>query len=129
MGTKHFLLPVDHDALRRAVEVARKDPELWDLLERKRRAGEDFVELGKTAAYSQQIDNLKLKPWQDPPMYGELGDADALALLKKLLEAGLSRFEPDPLAALAEAAAHGRGAKGRSHAKGKKARRRIGRDD
>ena len=25
------------------VEVARKDPELWDLLERKRRAGEDFV--------------------------------------------------------------------------------------
>jgi hypothetical protein len=45
-----------------------------------------------------------LKPWMSPPMYAELrpDQPDSLALLVKLLGAGLSRFEPDPVAALAQ---------------------------
>jgi hypothetical protein len=38
----------------------------------------------------------------DPPMYAELRpDPEALAILVKLLGHGLSRYEPDPMAALA----------------------------
>ena len=55
------------------------------------------------AAYGCQIDALKLKPWQTPPCYcdGE-GDAPGDRLLRRMLKAGVSRFHPDPLAALAE---------------------------
>jgi len=57
---------------------------------------------GKAAAYSLQMDNLKLKPWENPPMYGDVSNADAKArrLLKRMLDAGVSRYHPDPLAAI-----------------------------
>jgi hypothetical protein len=52
-------------------------------------------------------------PWQFPPCAVAIenidgpdngnGARDAAELLKKLLDAGLSRFEPKPLQALAEA--------------------------
>ena len=45
---------------------------------------------------------LVLKPWQDPPCYGHLGnDAGAADLLKQMLAHGLSRYEPEPAGALA----------------------------
>jgi hypothetical protein len=54
------------------------------------------------ATYNCQIDNLGLKPWMDAPMFAEIRrDPDALAILVKLLGHGLSRYEPDPVAALA----------------------------
>ena len=49
---------------------------------------------------------LKLYPWQQPPCDAdEDGDdgeinGDGVKLLRKMLAAGLTRYEPDPLAAL-----------------------------
>jgi len=78
---------------------------------------EGFEEAGLTAAYSQQVKNLHLRPWQSPPCWIDPADVediiaagpgeddthgryDAARLLKRMLAAGLSRFEPDPAGAL-----------------------------
>jgi hypothetical protein len=56
------------------------------------------------ASYCCQCEALDLRPWQDPPCFAEIRpDSDSLALLVKLLGHGLSRFDPDPVAALARA--------------------------
>jgi hypothetical protein len=72
--------------------------------------------VAKFAAYSAQIESLGLNPYQTPPMYARFpylekpyddprGERPAAELLKRLLDAGLSPFEPDPVAALARAEA------------------------
>jgi hypothetical protein len=64
-------------------------------------------EAKRQAAYNCQTNNLKLKPWESPPMWGDVRGGDASArikareLLGKLLAAKLSRYEPDPVSALA----------------------------
>jgi hypothetical protein len=74
-------------------------------------AGRSFAEVGQFAAYCCQCRSLRLKPWQTPPMHGDAEpshpDADdthgygaAAELLERLLAAGLSRWEPDPIGAL-----------------------------
>jgi hypothetical protein len=92
---------VDREALQRSLKLARAEPEYREKLERKIEA-EGWESAARFACYNLQIDNLDLRPWQDPPMYAELRpDPKALAILVKLLGAGLSRFEPDPVQALA----------------------------
>jgi hypothetical protein len=70
--------------------------------------------VAKFASYSAQIESLALQPWQDPPCCARLcnlakpfddprGERESADVLKRLLDAGLSRYEPDPLAAIAEA--------------------------
>jgi hypothetical protein len=69
-----------------------------------------MTEAEKSAAYSAQCDNLRLLPWQNPPMCADPDDprdAAAWALRQKLIDAGLSPYEHDPLAALAKAKAKG----------------------
>jgi hypothetical protein len=73
-------------------------------------ATESFAEAGQTAAYHGQCKALRLRPWQPPPMYaqpradgpddGIMGHRAAELLLQRMLAAGLSRFEPDPLKAI-----------------------------
>ena len=75
---------------------------------------EPWVEVATFAAYSVQIDALALKPWQDPPANldedadepdnaARASNAAGRKLLRQMLAAGVSRYDPDPLAALAEA--------------------------
>jgi hypothetical protein len=92
---------IDREALRRALALLRSEPEYREQIAAKLK-DEPWQDVACFAAYCCQIDNLDLKPWQDPPMYAELrpDQPDSLALLVKLLGAGLSRFEPDPVAAL-----------------------------
>jgi hypothetical protein len=71
-----------------------------------------FAEAGPFAAYSLQCSRLALKPWMAPPCHAheevERADYDdsygnrrvEVELLKRLLYAGLSRWEPDPIEAL-----------------------------
>ena len=62
-----------------------------------------WLECATFAAYSCQMDSLKLKPWEFPPCWVEPGDREhrqAAKLLRKMLAAGVSRFHPDPLAAI-----------------------------
>jgi hypothetical protein len=100
----------DKEALKRAIKVARAEsPEHAGQIDRWMAQGRSFEEIGRSCAYGCQCRNLRLKPWQSPPMYGDVqpgheAHADAEVLLRKLLAAGLSRYEPDPLAALEAAA-------------------------
>jgi hypothetical protein len=63
-----------------------------------------------------QSRSLNLQAWQTPPMWvrdldaalrepfgGKRGDREAAELLQRMLDAGLSKYEPDPLAALDQA--------------------------
>ena len=71
-----------------------------------------FFEGGKSAAFHCQCKALDLKPWQSPPMSADEDDPDpdelhlkdAQRLLRRMLKAGISRWHPDPLRAIAEAA-------------------------
>jgi hypothetical protein len=75
--------------------------------------GGSFEEIGKTAAFHCQSQNLRLKPWQPPPMEvtprvdgvddGNMGWHRAQQLAYRLLAAGLSKYEPDPVATLERA--------------------------
>ena len=116
-----------------AMTVERRDEEAWRLaIEMQRARGPDrakqidgmlrergFESAGKFASYSQQCDNLRLRPWATPPCHlledvdvvlarGDDGmpggDHVAALLLKKMRDAGISDRHPDPMAALAEAA-------------------------
>jgi hypothetical protein len=95
---------VDREALKRALALLRNDPEYrCDQIADKLK-DQPWEDVAHFCAYCCQIDNLGLRPWQDPPMHAELSpdQPDALTLLVKLVGAGLSRFEPDPVAALAQ---------------------------
>ena len=95
------LSAVDIDALERALaRVRASNPSRREQIARMLR--EDWYKAAHFAAYSCQIDALKLKPWRDPPCYGHLGnDAGAADLLTQMLAHGLSRYEPEPAGALA----------------------------
>jgi hypothetical protein len=93
----------DDQALERCLEIARGDPlraaQIDSMLE-----GRPRDEVQRFAANLVQSRALNLKPWEEPPCaaseHGVDRDPQAQALLKKMLAAGLSRFEPNPLAAL-----------------------------
>jgi hypothetical protein len=101
---------IDRDAFERAIAQMRSDSadsrELIDAISAK----PGFEQAGETAAYHCQCKALRLKPWQSPPMYaaprldgpddGSAGWKVAEQLAHRLLAAGLSRYEPDPLGAL-----------------------------
>jgi hypothetical protein len=61
------------------------------------------------AAYSLQCDNLKLTPFQSPPVDLSDGsdpgpdDEHAYKILQRMRKAGISPYHPDPLKALAAA--------------------------
>jgi hypothetical protein len=107
--TMETLSEIDREALTRALELARSESE-------RERARLDSIEQEKgwheaatRAVYGLQCRSLGLKPWQAPPM--EARDAvnpaggygrtrKEVMLRRRLLAAGLSKFEPDPLGAL-----------------------------
>ncbi len=106
-----MLSRVDRDALRRALKAkspGRRQPPV----------GSDVgFDEATSAAYSCQMDNLHLKPWQDPPCWADdgarplddhRGRGAAWELRRRLIAAGLSQYEPNPVAALEAAAARQR---------------------
>jgi hypothetical protein len=82
-------------------------------IEDKLASGEPWDGVGRFCAYSCQCRNLRLPPWLPTPSKVDetLGrapgwsrtDPATLVLLKRMLAAGISRYHPDPLKALAEA--------------------------
>ena len=68
---------------------------------------EPWHEVGSFAAYGEQMRSLRLRPWMFPPCWVSLDDpdpehADAVALLRRLIDNNLSRYEPESGAALAQ---------------------------
>ncbi len=96
----------DRDALQRALDLDGGLPEMV------KQSG--WLAAAEQASFSAQHKSLGLRPWQDAPVYADLADLDrsepghrskkweAARLLQKLLDAGLSRYEPSPAEALAK---------------------------
>jgi hypothetical protein len=58
---------------------------------------EPWADVGRFAVFSRQITSLGLQPWESTVVYANTPEAHAL--LRRLKAAGLSRHEPDPVAA------------------------------
>jgi hypothetical protein len=97
---------LDRDALQRCMDIAARDRQVAAQLKAKLADGEAWEDVAAFAAYSVQIDSLHLRPWQEPPCCADENDPDerdkqAQRLLRRMLKAGLSRYELDPKTALA----------------------------
>jgi len=109
---------IDREALERCIEIMRasKEPSDRKQIERMLEAG-GWQKAADSAAYHCQMNALRLRPWQSPPCWidsrdiksiiargddGVAGDFAAARLLQRMLEAGLSQYEPDPISALAK---------------------------
>jgi hypothetical protein len=97
---------LDREALQRAMDIANRNP-----MRARQRAekltDEPWIDVAEFAAYCVQGEALALKPWQEPPCMADeddprARDKDAQRLLRRMLKAGLSRYEPNPRAALAK---------------------------
>ena len=108
------LSKTDCDALKRCIEMARTYPGRDEQISWKLgKGGCSWQDTAKFCAYLCQSKNLRLEIQEFPPCW--LLDADdtagpafkrkpeAARLLKRLLAAGLSQYEPDPIRALAAA--------------------------
>jgi len=88
----------DRDAMTRAIAAARREsPTRSKQIDDKLRT-EPWEAVGRFAAFSAQIESLHLKPWESTVVYADTPEAHAL--LGRLKAAGLSKYEPDPIAAL-----------------------------
>jgi hypothetical protein len=103
--------PVDVAALERALAACRAgEPMRRGQLEAMIQEG-GWRSAGRAAAYGLQIKNLHLKPHQLPPCVIDENnprsdeEASAAMLLRRMISLGLSRYEPDPLAAIEAAEA------------------------
>jgi hypothetical protein len=103
----------DREALTRALEQCRaaskEECRQIDGMVQER----GWMEAAAFASYSRQIDTLHLRPWQEPPSHvsdafePRRGEEAAARILRKMLKAGVSRWHPDPLAALEAAGKDG----------------------
>jgi hypothetical protein len=96
----------DRAALKAAMTMARKNPARARQLDAKLADGEDWQSVAASVSYSMQCETLKLRPWEVPPQFADAeyeNSPGALALLRRMQRAGVSRFHPDPMRALAEA--------------------------
>jgi hypothetical protein len=108
---------VDRDALESALAIMLKHRELGrDFTRRLDEGREPWVDIARHAALSCQIASMGLKAWQvapcevainqiDPPGDEHHRTRHASLTLERLLHSGLSRWEPNPPAALAAAEA------------------------
>jgi hypothetical protein len=102
---------IDRDALTRALELTRAEPDHTEQIESMLK-DRPWEEVTQFAACHQQGKNLRLKSGETPPCHGAVntsapGSAGDLSfpaanrLLQRVLNAGLSQWEPDPESALA----------------------------
>ena len=105
------LSQTDRDAMRRAIEIVRRESFTSREQIDEKLTREPWEKVGAFAAYSAQCTALRLKAWQAPPCHtrgftnnpsDSYGHRPAeMKLRDDLLAAGLSVLEPDPEAALA----------------------------
>jgi hypothetical protein len=100
---------IDREALTRAIEIARKDRVEAKRIDERLANGDDWHVVAKSCAFYCQFTALHLAPWQAPPCsadsYPPPMHEDGKHLLRRLLTAGLSRYEPSPATALERAEA------------------------
>src|SRR5262245_59575200 len=104
-GPQENLSPVDREALERCMEIAQRDPGRAEQLQGLLDLGWSWDLVADMACHTCQVRALSLKPWQCSPSSADENDPDepdkdAQRLLRQILQAGVSRYEPDPMAAL-----------------------------
>jgi hypothetical protein len=96
---------VDREALQRSLAMTLVEPDRTKQIQSMLKE-RDWFEVASFASYDQQSKNLQCKPWESPPCwiggYHEV-ESEYLEIGKRLVQAGLSLFEPDPLKALQDA--------------------------
>jgi len=101
--TEEDIDELDREALALAMKIACLDPMRREQIDSKL-LDEPWHEVAAFASYLCQCRNLKLKPWEEPPCAVDedaAEDSPARTLLRRMLAAGVSRYHPDPMAALA----------------------------
>ena len=110
------LHPVDRSALERAIEITKTESPARARQIADKLKTESWRAVAEFAASCCQHRALATRPWELAPVSVDeddpIPDGDdhrrtgrAIKLLRRLLAAGLSRFEPQPLAALEKIAA------------------------
>src|SRR6516162_10848102 len=112
MSRRTELSEVDREALERCLKIARADPEERETIDRIMRE-DGWYRAADFACYHCQMSLVRPRLWQPLPMdiqdiEGTLAKGDdglggsyrAALLLRRMLRAGLSRYEPDPVRAL-----------------------------
>jgi hypothetical protein len=104
----------DRKAMQLAIEMTRADNDKQRREIDDRLRTQPWQEVAEFAVWHCQDRSLKLRPWECPPFltHNVKDPSDCwvyrpqeVALLRRMLAAGVSRFHPDPLAALAAAEA------------------------
>jgi hypothetical protein len=99
---------VDYAALVLALEqTCQVEPDRRAQITQKLQS-EGWQATAEFCASLRQSEALQLRPWQQPPCdvdpeSSASDEAEAVELLQRMLAAGVSRWHPDPLAALAQA--------------------------
>jgi hypothetical protein len=94
------LTDVDLDALRRSIEIdCRRNRARRRRVDARLAAGEDWLKVARSCAFNCQIDAMHLQPWEHTACYAD--SPESHALVRRLKAAGLSKYEPSPLDALA----------------------------
>jgi hypothetical protein len=98
----------DLAALAHAIDAVRKESLAQARrIDQRLAEGDNWFDIATSCAFRRQRTALGLMPWENPPMYGDIDqprrDQHAYELLQKLLSLGLSRYEAQPLAAIARA--------------------------
>ena len=89
--------------------IARKDPAYSRRIDQRLAVARVMDQVGRSAAYHCQIVSLGLQPWETPPCFSmarpAISDHERASrdLLKRMIDAGVSRWHPDPLLAISEA--------------------------
>jgi hypothetical protein len=106
--------PHDRPAMQAAIEELLRLEPTWNETVAGMLETQPFEAVGAWAATICQVRNMRLKSWECPPAdstnvrepcdrYGSR--PDEVELLRRLLRAGVSRYHPDPMQALAAAKA------------------------
>ncbi|MGO4506018.1 hypothetical protein AB4Z51_03290 [Bradyrhizobium sp. 2TAF36] len=107
------LTDVDRDAMSRAIETVRNESRARRRQVDSMLSSRPFERVGRFASFYCQMDALHLDPWETPPCWIDNIDVALITpndarhipgsarLLRRLIDGGLSRYEPDPLGALA----------------------------
>jgi hypothetical protein len=95
----------DRDALDAAIAIVRKHAERWEeFLDLVRQRGWEAAAM--VAAYDCQARSMRLRWWEKPPCCAPWrGKSRGARLLRRMARRGISRYHPNPLAAIAEAGA------------------------
>ncbi|MET3988742.1 hypothetical protein ABID65_000368 [Bradyrhizobium sp. S3.9.2] len=96
-----MITDTDRDAMTRAIVAARRESPARKKQIDGKLVRQPWEAVGRYAAFCAQIDSLNLQPWESAVVYAD--SPEALALLGRLKAAGLSKYEPDPLAAIEKA--------------------------